>query len=312
MNEKKNWRFRVVCGAALMAFGLAGMTFGDTEVSTVEALINAVSSSAAGSTIRLAPGTYTDCKFFGCTASYNGGAGLYADYVSCLFETNSAPASGALWWPVVCKNCTFEGNRATSGAGGAVSMENTKTMTNCTFIANAALNGGALNLRPNDKVLGWAFIRNTDTSNGGAINGSRSNGATDANGCRGSVIGNCTFVENVAGGLGGAVYDELNGVNLPMDVYGCAFTNNAADKGGAMYSGRARTSVFFGNHANRGGAVFHKVADHSNHWAVACNFVSNYVTGADVVDNRPASGGAIHDETLGTSWQAHPVRFTSC
>ena len=438
MNGKTGVRCRVACGAAFVAFGLVGMTFGDTEVSSVEELIDAVSSSAAGATIRIKPGTYdltgkfaleesypisggtvssrthlninkalsfvgndtdhwatenaviltgngrfckavsgvtftgitfkgfkacenpnatpsggnltvlslggaisgtasasncvfsgcnarsggavassngtfTDCKFIGCTASYNGGAGIYGDYVSCLFATNSAQASGALWWPVVCRGCTFEGNRATGGAGGAVSMENTKTMTNCTFLANAAVSGGALNLRPNDKVLGCTFIRNTATLNGGAINGSRSNSATDANGCRGSVIGNCTFVENSADGLGGAVYDELNGVNLPMDVYGCAFTNNTSDKGGAMFSGRARTSVFFGNHANRGGAIYHNVGSHSNHWAVACNFVSNYVTGVDVDENRPASGGAIYDGTLGTSWQAsyraHDCRF---
>jgi predicted outer membrane repeat protein len=94
-------------------------------------------------------------------------------------------------------------------------------ISNCSFISNAAANGGAIG---------------TQFPNGlGRVN-----------------VSDCFFVENSATMNGGAVYSP----DIPFEVTRCQFSRNQAAQGGAVFSSSfiiISDSVFDGNVANADG-----------------------------------------------------------
>ena len=102
----------------------------------------------------------------------------------------------------------------------------------------------------------------------------------------------CTFTNNTAD-RGGAMYKGT--------ANNCTFTNNNADKGGAMYYGTANNCTFTNNTADRGGAINDVTANN-------CTFTNNtaYNGGAmtygtanncTFTNNTAYNGGAIDEGT---------------
>ncbi len=113
------------------------------------------------------------------------------------------------------------------------------------------------------------------------------NGVADAGGGIGcensySIIKACTFINNLALGKGGGLY---NGRNSSADVSHCRFIGNSGQHGGAVYSLYCTTElancVFAGNSANYGAALFNGV---STVKVRNCTFSTNVARG---------KGGAI-------------------
>lgn len=108
---------------------------------------------------------------------------------------------------VICKNCTFTGNKAVDGGAIAVVLDNgyseaDATCTGCIFTGNSAVTG-----------------------NGGAVYVINTKGT--------STFTNCTFTNNTApnrnsGGYGGALYVGGNG-GARVILDGCSFSGNYAN-----------------------------------------------------------------------------------
>ena len=108
---------------------------------------------------------------------------------------------------VICKNCTFTGNKAVDGGAIAVVLDNgyseaDATCTGCIFTGNSAVTG-----------------------NGGAVYVINTKGT--------STFTNCTFTNNTApnrnsGGYGGALYVGGNG-GARVILNGCSFSGNYAN-----------------------------------------------------------------------------------
>ncbi|MBM4115273.1 MAG: hypothetical protein FJ252_05305, partial [Phycisphaerae bacterium] len=146
-------------------------------------------SNSAGGAVRIGDRDYTGpmssttitgSSFIGCRAGIGG-----AIYV----RKNQ---------PVALSGCTFTGNSATAGPGGALAQEfggfsQQLTASNCSFVGNTASgDGGAL------KISGWSGT---------------------------ATLTNCNFQSNVSqGGYGGAVNVDRTQITLSN----CQFTGNRA------------------------------------------------------------------------------------
>ncbi len=194
-----------------------------------------------------------DCTFVGNVA-----AGLHAD-------SRGGAAANAYSSPTF-SGCTFIGNKAIDSDGGAVFNYGSSgrgvsyQFLDCTFVDNAAMQGGAVcnYLTADVDMVGCIFLANEATSpgTGGAVFGNNS-GFTDIHDCRflgnmatqsgGSLAGsgyltllNCEFSGNTSQ-QGAAIYSSEF---FRLDVINCTFTGNqASDKGGAYY-GVPRDTTF--------------------------------------------------------------------
>ena len=180
-----------------------------------------------------------DCRFISNIAEYGGAV--------CNFDEFSLPNEPTLM------QCTFEGNSAEDGVGGAIySYASSPLIQNCDFIENSAYWGGAvLNTAGSHAVLtDCSFTNNNATSDGGAIyNDGSSASCTD-----------CSFTTNMAH-EGGAVFnaDPSSNSNSPLFVR-CNFASNTAlDEGGAMHnfsvSPQIESCTFTKNAAASGGGI---------------------------------------------------------
>ena len=160
-------------------------------------------------------------------------------------------------------NCNFENNIAIMG--GAIQFQDVGVVENCTFKSNTAeYDGGAIEFRKTGTVSNSKFLNNKADANGGAIIFED----------EGSVI-NCEFRGNDAQSNGGAIYSFFE-IFPPISIENSKFTENTADKGGALFLNRAGTiadSIFANNYASTtGGAIyFFETGTLEN-----CNFTSNY------------------------------------
>jgi len=142
--------------------------------------------------------TVTDCMFINNTA--NSGAGFCADQYS---------------QHVTLRRCTFQQNAGGGVRNRGVSMD----VIDCIFNGNST-GGGMINYGEISTIVNCLFVGNTG---GGLVNtGALSSGATT------SLILGCTFVENVASGSGGGMY---NVSDSSPTVTNCVFWANA-DSGG--------------------------------------------------------------------------------
>jgi hypothetical protein len=81
--------------------------------------------------------TFTNCIFWGNSASGNGGAMWYGRARNCLMISNSAVLGGGAYYPH-CDNCSIVGNSASQYGGGTYNG----TLNNCTLTANSAAQSG--------------------------------------------------------------------------------------------------------------------------------------------------------------------------
>ena len=237
--------------------------------------------------------------------------------INCYFINNTCDNyGGAVYWDnALDRNftygylaqCTFIGNKAINGGGGAVAWYgNIGTISTSVFINNTALNdvddedhppyGGAIEWIGNGgNIVDCTFIGNS------AIN----SGAVDFIG-NNSIICGCNFTNNYARGEGdGGAIDWLgyNGT-----IYNCYFNNNAASYNGGGINwqgdeGYIFNCTFINNTAiiNQGGGMFVK-----GNLAIVfnCTFINNTASN-NTFDEEKASqevgcfGGAI--EWLGNN-----------
>jgi hypothetical protein len=173
-------------------------------------------------------------------AAYGAGALVSgeASFVDCTFTGNVvvnqdvAGGGGALaalsTRPLELTGCRFEKNQALGSKGGGVfNRDGAANFENCTFEDNAADSGGAAyNVGgTGGSFTGCLFLHN-QALNGGDGGAIVHNGAT-------VTVGNCRLVGNRAEGRGGAISGNRAAV-----VLGSVFTGNSARRGGALFSER--------------------------------------------------------------------------
>ena len=223
------------------------------------------------------------------TEQYQGGAisvsHVQASFVSCIFDKNAGNApttgGGAVWIDtstVSFQGCTFTNNTSLNYAG-AISA-----LLSRVFIRDSGFSGNRVNV-PNQ----------SDFNAGGAIH---ANGGT-------MQIAHCSFDNNQAGYVGGAIYVIGLWQDPGMDllVTDSTFTNNVAvlgptgtstnsTTGGAVFLEAQTTARFFNcrftnNVAQQGGAIssYQTITEVKN-----CVFTNNRATGSGFSDSL---GGAI-------------------
>ena len=255
-------------------------------------------------------------------AFYGGGIFLYNkansnEFISDFINNTAKSCGGAIFFYNTTDKNNFSGSFINNSAlgevseivgnGGAITFKDTSSNSifNSDFINNTAnLNGGGVNYRhtPYNITFNSNFINNTSPRGGGVnffetfenviFNGDFIGNSAVKGGAIAAVDGiieGVSFTDNLAE-KGGAVY--INGTG---EVINCIFTNNTAtsdyDGGGAVYigSGDVAGSVFTSNGATSlcgtGGAIFIKN--------------SGDVTDCSFEDNFAEFGGAVATEING-------------
>ena len=197
------------------------------------------------------------------------------------FSSNSAQFGGGIYAgpassPTV-SDCTFSNNTAQSRGGGIYFNQSLPAITGCDFVHNtAAVGGGAYLNVSSPSIIDCSFVDNTANIRGGGLfveNGEPSivdcvfdhNAAHNQGGAISGFPGggghvtieNSTFVSNLAGGDGGAVWGDTTLYTISE----CDFDRNNASAGAAAYlSGHTRdphsisNCMFVGNQAKKPGA----------------------------------------------------------
>ena len=199
------------------------------------------------------------------TATANGGA-LYSQgkawLSSCFFvENKAANMGGAVYNQVRAKTrikpINITGSyfaKNTAGQGGAIRSENPAEIEFCIFAENRATNsdGGAISTNNSASLSESTFYNNTSKANGGGLSAQRL-----------VKISNCVFSDNLAEANGGAVYnspehnsfvDEISIIRFSV------FSKNTSKSGGGVYSTLPTIvldSHFESNHSKgSGGGIF--------------------------------------------------------
>ncbi|WP_410319396.1 hypothetical protein, partial [Methanobrevibacter sp.] len=235
-----------------------GATFG---IDVINCIITNNTSTNEGGAIYDA--NAVNCTFTGNHAKNSGGAIHTGNAINCNFTDNHADDDGGAIFKGSAINCTFIGNKA-DDHGGAIHHGDEKfTAINCTFNNNSADEGGATY---RIEVFNCIFTNNTSTGHGGAVYNSTAVNCTFtgnlANNNGGAIFKadaiNCTFIGNSAHN-GGAIFSQdsvMSGDSSHIAV-NCTFIDNSAEEGGgAIYGNNAENSIFIGNHANDGGAMY--------------------------------------------------------
>ena len=180
--------------------------------------------------------------FINNTAKDHGGA-VYTDYIS-----NTV------------RNINFIGNKVTADFGGAIYINKKSadvSFINSTFISNSAIagDGGAIH---SDSGSTNIFLINSLFKNNYA-NGGKEKRYGGAVRCKNRLaVDNCTFIDNWAENLGGAIYTDL-----VDSIKNSVFISNRAKEGGAIYVNNkctmSITNSYFNNNKatdGRGGAIY--------------------------------------------------------
>ena len=186
--------------------------------------------------------------------------GDFVDIKNCIFTNNNCTAINMLFGNIT--DCTFINNKGIDG--GAIFVEDYCQIVDCNFVNNSAsVYGGAIYFENTGYVLNSNFTNNKATDGGGAI---RAYGECE--------IFSCNFVNNSADFAGAVLigFGEILNSNF--------FNNNATDYGGALccviYDDFEFEPVFVvncsfvNNSAVNGGAVYTYYGDFLN-----CSFVNN-------------------------------------
>jgi predicted outer membrane repeat protein len=186
----------------------------------------------------------TNCSFTGNSVSSGRGGAIYGAYGqsvslnNCTFTNNTSPNSGGALWmnrlTVKATDCTFFGNTATAGGGGAASISDSdnSSFTRCTFSNNTCPNGGAVRA-DNDAAPTKAISFHECTFSGNsAVIGGAVNYSSEffTKGLNLSMV-NCRLFNNTASLQGGAISSGASTV-LTAQLYNCTFYNNTAPAGG--------------------------------------------------------------------------------
>ncbi|MFO0828406.1 MAG: hypothetical protein U0572_09675 [Phycisphaerales bacterium] len=233
------------------------------------ALNKVTGGGATGGAVSMNTGTIDSCQF-ALNASQGGGGGLAATAItitSSSFVGNVAASGGAIYAPggtsgsqLIMHACDLSLNAA-GGSGGAVSGGNygnfVLRVTASSFDGNSATSGGAIYLyplqaAPDPLFEDCLFTGNTGTQGGGLMLSAWSWSNTVP------ALRRVHFVGNACTQDGGALY--FNGVGRVIED--SQFFGNVADRGGAVFSvnfqsiGSLYSSLFAQNTSTTGSACF--------------------------------------------------------
>ncbi len=188
--------------------------------------LNSASASSGGmyNTEGSSP-TIRNCRFLGNRApGFPDEPFPYAGHAGAIYN-NGVDSNPTL------TDCTFENNWAWGSGGAVFNLGNSPTFTRCTFISHEAdIDGGAIHnkgLFANSVLTQCIFVGNS------AVHG----GAMDNAGSEPTLI-SCLFIGNTASLDGGAIYDWLARPTLTN----CTFSaNSASGNGGALFLARGST-----------------------------------------------------------------------
>ncbi len=146
-------------------------------------------------------------------------------------------SGGAFYLPSInyptFENCTFKGNKAMQGCGGAIDAKSV-ICKNCTFENNTSENsnqygpkgaGGAIAANAL-KIYDCTFTGNTTNDQAGAVWCCGGQNYTQ-------IIERCTFDNNRSKNVGGAIRIDLIDGNA-HSIKNCTFTNNTSGRGAAV------------------------------------------------------------------------------
>jgi len=211
--------FAIFVRSSCCSFGanrsrIDGCSFNNTTGGSGTGIVFAASQAQGAQTPRL---TIVDCTFRGMGTTAAGsaggairiGSGSYAAPASdtsvtgCTFIGCRAGTGGAIYLsrnqPLTLAGCTFTGNSATAGPGGALAVQGEGNLphfsaSQCTFVGNtAAGDAGAIKLTAlsgGASITGCTFQSNSAAGYGGAMNVDRI----------GVTLGSCLFEGNVSTG----------------------------------------------------------------------------------------------------------------
>ena len=233
-------------------------------------------------------------------------------------NTEEAHGGGAIY-AVACglsvQDDSFAGNKALNRLGGAIltfspPSSPTRSVLNIstsTFTQNEAAQGGAINANSYTTITGLSDCTFT---------GNKAKSVGDLSGCGGAVI--CisgggspshnlyhnTFTGNTVEGTGSHGGALVVADNCTVRAIGCIFQDNTAAEGsggavvntGESTSASLHWSVFTGNTARRGGAIYSVGTNSNTLTATSSLFIGNTSTGTD----QP-HGGAIINSTNSTA-----------
>ncbi|WP_461463017.1 hypothetical protein [Methanobrevibacter sp.] len=217
----------------------------------------------------------------------------------CIFINNTAKSAGAALFQCTNMNisrCYFENNTATVFNGGAIQLGggSNGTISDSKFIGNSAKNsGGAIaNMGYRDfNIDNCTFIANM-AKFGGAVQYTNAKGN----------VSNSNFENNSATKRGGALY--CNNANNST-IESCVFSNSSSELGGAVSIFKTdcavENSTFSNNSANSGGGLFIDVGEVNITESAFVDNVGNIVlnnTDADTVNVDKATEEASDDDLV--------------
>ncbi len=214
----------------------------------------AIAWSAAGDTVLIEPGTYTDVfSFTGKDVIVASRFFLDSDSTHIYNTTLDGENSRSIvsFTGEESTNAILEGFTLTRGAaenGGAVYIEtgSTPTLRNLIFDGNNASDeGGAIYVASNAEFQECRFLDNSATE-GGAIYVNEGS----------PVFQNCWFENNVASSLGGSIYLDQGPATITESYFK---GNDASNGGGAIYCNSADPYINFAtfyNNNSPGAAVY--------------------------------------------------------
>lgn len=301
--------FAIFVRSSCCSFGanrsrIDGCSFNNTTGGSGTGIVFAASQAQGAQTPRL---TIVDCTFRGMGTTAAGsaggairiGSGSYAAPASdtsvtgCTFIGCRAGTGGAIYLsrnqPLTLAGCTFTGNSATAGPGGALAVQGEGNLpqfsaSQCTFVGNTATgDAGAIKLSAlsgTASITGCTFQYNSAAGYGGAMNVDRIV----------ATLGSCLFRGNISPDQGGAYFQAFGSTNLDQ----CTFTANEAPIGGAVRLYFQNTSTiesctFVGNSGN-GAALL--LSDASTSTIHASTFEGNVSTGSHVLQ-LSGSGSSV-------------------
>jgi parallel beta-helix repeat protein len=240
--------------------GMHNTNLADTAVFNSTFSANIAANNGAGMYNDNASPIVTNCTFTLNAAGTDGG-GMYntnfadTEVLNCAFSANTAANSGGGMFngsnasPTLL-GCTFTENTANFNGGGLFNINNSLTVTSCTFSENFADSGGAmLNDNATVTVTNCMFSGNAAVHEGGGMRNFNSN----------PTLTTCAFSGNRAQGFDGAGGGIHNDRGSPVAT-NCTFSENTASfRGGGMFNQRGsnptmRSCIFWGNSDATGNA----------------------------------------------------------
>ena len=250
-----------------------------TDNSRTVVTITGSNTSLDGLTITAGEGGTPFDFLFGLR--YGGGLSAFGQGIenttlkACMFTNNNATGNGggaAFAGMATLTDCTFMGNAAESvaiggGSGGGAIFGDDPTLTNCTFSGNTAENGGGARFTETATLTNCMFSDNTANNSGGGASFFKT-----------ATLNGCTFTDNTTNNRGGGAYFGGAGNTLTDCMF---ITNNARNRGGGAYFNAGENMLtgctFTGNEATSGtdsgsggGAYFNSSAT-----LTSCTFTDN-------------------------------------